>query len=58
MVCSLNVGIRNLDIRRALARKLKTALVPSWNLIEWVGYTTRDPIEFEGGKESANLDVF
>ena len=53
MVCNLNV-------RYALAYKFnfETALVRSLNLIEWVGYNTRDSIELEGGKKSTGFDMF
>ena len=51
--------VRNLGIRCALARKInsKTTWVCRANLVKWVGYKTRDPIEFERGKESVGFNV-
>ena len=52
------VLIYNLSIGHGLVCKFdsRTALV--LNLVKWVVYYTREPIELKGGKESTAFDVF
>ena len=63
LVCILSsksIIVYNLRFRRVLAYKinLKVALAYSLSLIKWIGYKTRDPIKFKGGKESISFNLF
>jgi hypothetical protein len=53
------IVVRNLRIRCTLACKIdsETTLVYRVNLAKWVGYKTRDPIEFKRGKESTSVNI-
>jgi hypothetical protein len=53
-VHSLNVGYA---LGRAYMSNFKTSLVPSWNLIKWVSYKTRESIELKGAKESLGFNI-
>ena len=62
MVCILvykGVAVHDLGIRYDLARKVdsKTPWVYRANLIKWVGYKARDPIEFKAGKKSISFNI-
>ena len=62
MVCILvyrGIAVCDLGIRCGLARKVdsKTPWVYRVNLVKWVRYKAKDPIEFKTGEESINSNM-
>jgi len=62
LVCILvyrGIAVYDLGIGCDLARKVdsKTPWVYRANLVKWVGYKARDPIEFKVGKESVSSNM-
>ena len=61
-ICDLNnrgSSVRSLRVGYILASKVssKATWVYRTNLVKWVRYKARDPIEFKAGKESAGSNV-
>ena len=53
------IMVYDLGIRCGLAYKVdfKTPWVYRANLVKWVGYKARDPIEFKAGKKSISSNM-